>query len=38
MAKPLVKKAAPSYANDDVESHNQNNGVVNYRGKTENIG
>ena len=36
--KAEVKKATHSYGNDDVERQNQNNGVVKYRGKTENIG
>jgi hypothetical protein len=38
MAKGEVKKAARTYGNDDVERQNQNNGVVKYHGKTENIG
>jgi hypothetical protein len=38
MAKADLKKAGRSYGNADVERQNQNNGVVKYRGKTENIG
>ena len=38
MAKADTKKASHSYSNSDVERQNQNNGVVKYRGKTENIG
>lgn len=37
-AKADAKKASRKYENSDVERQNQNNGVVKYRGKTENIG
>ena len=37
LAKGNLKKAVRIFSNEDVERQNQNNGVVKYRGKIENM-